>query len=448
MKFLKQIKQYPTAIVGLIMISIIMLIAVYAVVSIPYERAVVLWRGNEEDTYRNPQKVPPAWVNIFRKNKLPESFSVYLSDGANSKVQVEDNSTDGLINKTYTYKFDFNYGEYFQEISLYAQNKYNEKKPYIEAFLITPDGREIRIVNGGMSTKYVFRLSQDSRLKRSYNNAPIKGLFSTLESIENNNNFEVLNGEYTLVANVRGFEEDTTIALELVVHGKVYGLAGTDHLRRDISIALLWGAPIGLTFGLIAALGISILTMIISAMGTWFGGFIDSLIQRMTEVNMMLPFLPILIMIGTFYSKSIWTILGVTILLSIFSTSIKTYRATFMQIKQSTYIEAAKVYGASNTRIILKYMLPKILPMLIPGLVLSIPSYVFLEASLAVLGLGDPTLPTWGKLIHDAHTYGALWNAQYYWILEPAMLLVITGFSFAMLGFALDKIFNPRLREQ
>ena len=199
---------------------------------------------------------------------------------------------------------------------------------------------------------------------------------------------------------------------------------------------------------MVAAFGVSIITMTIAATGTWFGGWIDNLIQRVTEVNMMLPFLPILIMIGTFYSRSLWLILGTVILLSIFSASIKTYRATFLQVKQSTYIEAARVYGASNSRIITRYMIPKIIPMLIPNLVLSIPSYVFLEASLAVLGLGDPTLPTWGKLIHKAYNYGALWNGQYYWVLEPAVLLIITGFAFAMVGFALDKIFNPRLRDQ
>ncbi|MBI4731230.1 MAG: ABC transporter permease, partial [Chloroflexi bacterium] len=77
-----------------------------------------------------------------------------------------------------------------------------------------------------------------------------------------------------------------------------------------------------------------------------------------------------------------------------------------------------------------------------------IPGYVFLEASLAVLGLGDPVLPTWGKIINDAQANGALYQGLYYWVLEPAVLLMITGLAFAMLGFSLDRIFNPRLRGQ
>jgi len=84
---------------------------------------------------------------------------------------------------------------------------------------------------------------------------------------------------------------------------------------------------------------------------------------------------------------------------------------------------------------------------LIPALVSSVPAFVFLEASLAVLGLGDPVLPTWGKVIDDAWADGALYHGLYYWVLEPAVLLMVTGLGFAMLGFALDRIFNPRLRD-
>ena len=109
-------------------------------------------------------------------------------------------------------------------------------------------------------------------------------------------------------------------------------------------------------------------------------------------------------------------------------------------------MEAAKAYGASSPRLIFNYLIPRIIPLLIPGLVLAIPTYVFLEASLAVLGLGDPVLPTWGKVIQDANANGALYQGLYYWILQPSILLMIAGLAFAMLGFSLDRIFNPRLR--
>jgi len=242
------------------------------------------------------------------------------------------------------------------------------------------------------------------------------------------------------------FEEGSTGDAKLVVFGQVAGLAGTDHRRRDLTVGLLWGAPIALSFGLLAAVGATAISFVIAGIGTWYGGWIDAAIQRITEVNMQLPFLPILILLGTFYTSSIWLLLAVIVALSIFGAQIKTYRAMFMQVKNSPYIEAARAYGAGNFRIITRYMIPRIAPVLIPGFVISIPTYVFLEASLALLGLGDPTLPTWGKMLNDAYDNGALYKGYYWWVMEPAVLLVVTGLAFSMLGFALDRVFNPRLR--
>jgi peptide/nickel transport system permease protein len=91
-------------------------------------------------------------------------------------------------------------------------------------------------------------------------------------------------------------------------------------------------------------------------------------------------------------------------------------------------------------------MIPRVIPVLIPQFVTLIPSFVFLEAGLAVVGLGDPVLPTWGKVVNDAYTNGALYKGYYYWVLAPSFLLILTGIGFALVGFALDRIFNPRLR--
>ncbi len=186
--------------------------------------------------------------------------------------------------------------------------------------------------------------------------------------------------------------------------------------------------------------------MMLAAAAVWFGGWVDWFIRRINEVVMILPLLPILIMVGLFYSRSIWVILGVVIALGIFGSGILSYRSMFLQVKESGYIEAARAYGAGNARIIFRYMVPRILPVLVPSFVIQVPSYVFMEATLSVLGLGDPLLPTWGKLLSDAQTNGALINGHFYWVLEPAFLLMLAGLGFVMLGFALDRIFNPRLR--
>ena len=255
-----------------------------------------------------------------------------------------------------------------------------------------------------------------------------------------------LKGTYRLQIEGMLFEDDSDFEGKMILYGQVHGAAGTDTRRRDLMVALLWGTPIALSFGLLAALGSTLSTMIIAAIGVWFGGIVDAAIQRITEVVLILPLLPILIMVGTLYNRSIWTMLGVVILLSLFGSAIKTYRAVFIQVREAPYIEAARAYGAGNLRIIFHYLIPRIIPLLVPQLVVLVPTFVFLEASLAVLGLGDPILPTWGKIIDDARSNGAVYQGLYYWILEPSILLVMTGLGFAMVGFALDRIFNPRLR--
>jgi peptide/nickel transport system permease protein len=436
----QELLRYPSALVGLIMISSLLLLSVYAVIAIPYDEAVRLWRGGQEVWYKTPKNAPPAWTNYFRQDKLPDTLVLNSTDGTATKT-VRDTSEGNEI--TLTYAFDYQYDDFPQELSLYFNSEYQEKQPHISAVWVKPDGAEIQISDFSITREQTFRISQDERLQRRLGDLdPQVGLFLDVNSVK-----EIpLKGQYQLRVTATGFEKNTDVDAELVMYGKVYGLAGTDYQRRDLMVALLWGTPVALSFGLLAALGTTLTTMVIAAIGAWFGGWLDELIQRITEVNLVLPFLPILIMIGTFYSRSIFVILGVTILLSIFGGTIKTYRAVFLQVKESSYIEAARAYGASNIRIVLLYLLPRIIPLLIPQLVILIPTYVFLEASLAVLGLGDPVLPSWGKIIDDAQTNGALYQGLYYWVLEPSVLLMFTGLSFAMLGFSLDRIFNPRLR--
>jgi len=437
---LKTIFAYPSAVMGILVVLGLVALAIYAMVTIPYEEAIRLWRGGEEVWYQNPKFAPPAWINLFSNKKYSESFSVRTTDGSMLKEVTP--GEDGTSTMSASYVFDFSSDYYPQEMILYLTSEYQEKQPFFSVEWLTPDGRKIRITSLTITQKVTYRFSQDEKLKtRLRTEDVIPLLFSDPET------GALIKGQYQLLIAGATFEPGSNIDVEFVYHGQVYGLAGTDQARRDLVVPLLWGAPVALAFGLIASLGTSILTMVIAAVGTWYGGWVDELIQRITEINLVLPFLSILIMVGTFYSRSIWVILGVTILLSIFTGAIKGYRAVFMQVKESMYIEAARAYGASGSRIVFLYLIPRMIPLLIPGLVSSVPAFVFLEASLAVLGLGDPVLPTWGKIIEDANSNGALYRGYYYWILEPAVLLMITGLGFAMLGFALDRIFNPKLRE-
>ncbi len=437
----REIVRYPSAIFGSIVVLILIVAAVVVIVKVPYNEAINQWRGGEQVWGKNPRNVPPIWYNWFREEKLVESLD--MKEGDEGVTVLQEVTEGGTPIKTITFDFDFEYDNFPQDLVLYFTSTFEAKKPFVSIKLITPDQREIKVGSFAIGATHTYPLLQDTALrKRLRGVVPNIGLFI-------NPDFEEqipVQGPYQLVIEAITFEPDSTIEAEFVMHGQVFGWAGTDHLRRDLTLPLMWGIPIALAFGLIAALGTSVLTMIIAAIGTWYGGIVDGIIQRITEINLVLPFLSILIMIGTFYSRSIWVILGATVALSIFTGGIKSYRAIFMQVKESTYIEAARAYGARDWRIIFQYLIPRIIPLLIPGLVSSVPAFVFLEASLALLGIGDPVLPTWGKTINEAYANAALYRGWYYWILEPLVLLMVTGLGFAMLGFALDRIFNPRLR--
>ena len=431
---------YPSAVLGMFVVLLLVFTAIYAMIKIPYREAIRLWRGGEEVWYQNPKFAPPAWINLFSSKKYVESFAVRTSDGSMDKKA--ESADQEITTYTISHSFDFQYDYYPQEMIVYISSKFVSKQPFVSLEWLKPDGETVRISNFAVGRNQTYRFSQDQKLKtklRTEDVIPV--LFSLPEETV------PAKGNYQLLITGTTFEPDSDINVEFVLHGQVYGLAGTDHARRDLVVPLLWGAPVALAFGLIASLGTAILTMVISALGAWYGSWIDELIQRITEINLVLPFLSILILIGTFYSRSIWVILGATIALSIFTGAIKGYRATFVQLKESMYIEAARAYGASNPRIVFQYLIPRMIPLLIPGLVLSVPSFVFLEAGLAILGLGDPVLPTWGKMIDDANRNAALYRGYYYWILEPTILLMFTGLGFAMLGFALDRVFNPKLRD-
>jgi len=446
--FFTQIRRYPSAVVGMVIIFLLLAVSIITPILIPYSEAVRLWRGGEEIWAEYPRNAWPVWYNWFSSTDLPNT--IVFNSGQGDGVQSRESLSADTTELHFTFEFDFPYDEFPPELILFAKANYEVKQPFLEMTWFTPDGREIRIGEFSPGASSSFRFSQDSRLQRRLERetgidgvSAEQGLFDDPAQ----EGLQPLNGTYRLEISALLFEEDSNVDVTFVSYGLVHGLAGTDHRRRDLMLALLWGTPIAMAFGLLAALGTTVTTMSIAAIGVWFGGWLDALIQRMTEVNAIIPLLPILIMVGTFYSRSIWLMLGLVVLLSIFGLSIKNYRAIFLQVRELPYIDAARSYGASNMRIIFRYMIPRLLPLIIPQIVTLVPTFVFIEASLAVLGLGDPILPTWGKIIQDANSQGALFNGFYYWILEPAVLLMLAGLGFAMVGFALDRIFNPRLRE-
>lgn len=461
--------RYPSALVGLALIAFMIGVALYAVVAIPYEEAVVLWRGDQATWYQYPKNAPPAWFDAFISDLLPRTIILDSRSTSNGNqpstkrgpsarfLRVKDES-DGLgpiereiteispeiTDVTLVFPFMYPYDRFPQELSVYLYAPRTTRAPHVSLSWHTPDGRKIQLGELPVQGEMVYRFAYDERLLRRLDGvAPAQALFADPAAATPT----PLSGKYELHISGLMFDESLVLDAEFIIHGQVHGLAGTDGRRRDLMVAVLWGTAVALAFGLLAAVGTTFITMLLAAMGAWYGGWTDALLQRITEVNMVLPFLPVSLMIFTLYSKSFWVLLGVVVLLSIFGSALKSYRAIFMQTKQSLYIEAAHAYGASDRRIIFNYLIPRVAPVLIPQVMILVPSYVFLESALAFLGLSDPVLPTWGKLVHSAFSKN-VFVGPYHLVVLPAIILMVTGLAFALVGYALERALNPRLENQ
>jgi len=434
---LRQLARYPAGVVGLGIILALVLVGIYAVIAIPHSEALRLWRGGAGIWAESPRTAWPEWINVLPWENRPTTIILCSTEEGYKSVRP---LGQGISEFEILLPFDFPYDGFPQEMTVFFDAQYQERPPHVEVTWVTPL-EEISV--GEVRADRDFRMSIEVGLTHDLGGRPAHiGLFADPANPE-----QSLRGEYALQLRGWLFEEDSTIDARLVLFGQVHGLAGTDHLRRDLMIGILWGIPVALAFGLLAAVGTQVSTFLLAAVGVWYGKWIDGIFKWLTQVNIILPVLPILIMVGMFFSRSIWAILGVVILLGIFSSSYFVLRAMFLQIKESGYIDAARAYGAGGWRIIFRYMCPKVIPVLLPQFVTIIPSFVFLEATLAVLGLGDLHLPTLGKVMNDAHANAAIFTGHEYWMVLPGVLLLLMGVGFSMVGYTLDRIVNPRLRQ-
>ncbi len=455
-------RAYKASVVGLAILMVLVGISIYTVFAYPYDYVVTLW-NSQEVWLDNPRNALPSWINIFSPRKLPETIVLNSSLKSDSVIKTKSFASElGAYRIMINFRFQYNYDDFPTGIRLIIIPRYVSSYPLVSISWTKPDGTSYSIQQVKIRRMFIYDISEDKSLLENvvkdietrvggsitYPVTLNEALFAHEDStILSKDTVKVLKGVYRVAVEAIVFNENDDIDAKLVVYGRVYGLAGTDHLRRDLLIPLLWGAPIALSFGLTASVCIVVAQMVFAAISAWYGGVVDIAIQRLTEVMMVLPFLPIVMMISYIYKVTIWMLLAIIIALSMLGSGVKNYRAMFLQLRESPYIEAARAYGASNLRIIFIYLIPRVLPTILPSIIYSVPSFVFLEAALALLGVGDPLAPTWGKVLQDALDQGALYKGYYYWVLEPSALLILTSLGFALIGFALDRIFNPRLRE-
>lgn len=449
--FLRELRQAPASFLSLGLIGFLIVIASLAPVLYPYAALGALWSDEPTQYKTRPELARPIWFNWFLPRDLPEN--IIFDSRSTPQLKTTTVNTETVVS-TFTYTFDVPDGGFPQNVYLYLHTQNAEKEPFMVVTWLTPDGREFKLKNSSVQNGEIYDLTEnipvsylDDRYRRlslylgGTGEPPHRVLFADPQQQA----VQPLAGTYQVVAEVITFNPEAEVDMEFVLLGEAYGWAGTDHRRRELSVGLLWGLPIALGIGMLGAVTTSLLAMFIAAGAVWFGGLGDALMQRMTEVNMMLPILAVGVLLAVYFDISMWTVLAIAVLLNAFGGSTRTFRAAFLQVREAPYVEAAQTYGASGLRIITRYMIPRIFPTAIPLVVMSIPGYVFLEATLAIFEVHTTYVPTWGSIIYDAVTNGAM-RGYYYWMLLPIGALLITSLVFAMLGFSLDRILNPRLR--
>jgi len=259
---------------------------------------------------------------------------------------------------------------------------------------------------------------------------------------------EALKGQYNITLAMDGVNVEMDEA-SVTLSGAVYGVMGTDSGRRDIFHGWVWGARYGLIAGGLIALTTIIFGTTFGMTSAYYGGWVDEFMQRLNEILMGIPTLPILIIILQFWMRSIWAFVLIYALL-MWRGAAKVIRSRGLQVAKDTYVEAAESLGSGSGRIIAKHMIPQILPYAIAQAALLVPIVIMAEAGLHILGLGDPNIVTWGTLLNEARGSGAVynWEESWFWILFPGVGMMLVGFGFISTGMAIERIINPKMKQR
>ena len=242
-------------------------------------------------------------------------------------------------------------------------------------------------------------------------------------------------------------DKDVNVDIQKFTIAGGYGLMGTDSNGRDLWSAIIYGVRWALLLGIVVSTFTTVLGSIYGTISAYFGGRLDAIMQQVARVYVSIPAVPLLIMLSWSIGRSLWLLIAFLIIFGWMGGQF-TVRSMALQIREQTYVEAARALGASHTRIIFRYVYPQVAPYLFASIALGVPGAILTEAGLSYLGLGDPTLVTWGKLLEEASAAGGFagLGGAWWWIVFPGLAITVTSLAFIMFGQAIERIIEPRLR--
>jgi peptide/nickel transport system permease protein len=218
---------------------------------------------------------------------------------------------------------------------------------------------------------------------------------------------------------------------------------GTDHLGRDILAGVLYGARTSFLVGVLSVVIALVVGIVVGAVAGYYGGRIDDLLMRLTEVFQVMPRFFLALIIVAIFGANIWGIVFVIGILN-WAEIARLLRGEFLTYKERPFVMAARAYGASDFSIIAVEILPNALSPVIVAGSLQVASAVLLEASLSFLGVGDPNTMSWGSMLNSAQQYlrYAWWTATF-----PGIAICLMTLGVALSSDGLNDALNPRLKE-
>jgi peptide/nickel transport system permease protein len=221
-------------------------------------------------------------------------------------------------------------------------------------------------------------------------------------------------------------------------------LLGRDDAGKDVLSYLIYGARVSLTVGFVASFMAIFIGTIVGLVAGYRGGRIDNISMRVVDFLMVIPDLPLMLVLISLWGRGLWKIILVIGLLS-WTLTARLVRSQVLSIKERSYILRARAIGAGHYRIATRHVFPQVLPIVLAEAVMAISGAIIAESALSFLGLGDPTLVSWGMMLNFAFER-AISRRAWWFLLPPGFAIVWVSVGLILIGSTLEEIVNPRLK--
>jgi len=221
-------------------------------------------------------------------------------------------------------------------------------------------------------------------------------------------------------------------------------LLGTDYLGEDVLSEIIYGARVSMLVGIIVAFLATAFGTIVGVVAGYYGRFVDEGLMRATDIVLILPSLPLMIILAAYLGPSLQTVILV-LTVTTWPLVARVVRSQTFSLKERPFTDSERVAGASDFRIITKILIPNLATIIAANAVLMVTTAIVGEASLDFIGLGDITVVSWGTMLYWAQSY-AIFNGAWWWVMAPGICIVLVGLGFVLISVSIESVFNPRLR--